>query len=224
MRSPTRIALVDDHLVVRRALQQYLESFDDLVVVGVAPSGERALDEMEGWQADVLVMDLMMPGGIDGVEATRRAMERWPKLRIVVLTAHTDDARVVAALRAGAAGYVRKDATPEVFLRAIRGVAEGRTVLDPSVSGTIVEDLARNSPPGAELTPREVEVLRLVASGLTNRQIAERLYISDETVKSHVGNLLSKLGLSHRTQAVVHALRRGILTLEELEPLTEDAS
>ncbi|MEM9292648.1 MAG: response regulator transcription factor [Acidobacteriota bacterium] len=221
MSSVKRIVLVDDHLVVRTALQQYLESFDDLQVIGEAANGEEALQRMESWQPDIVVMDLMMPGGIDGVETTRRLIQQWPALHIVVLTAHTDDARVVAALRAGAVGYIRKDAAPETFLQAVRGAAEGRTVVDPSVSSTVVEDLARSSPPGAELTPRETDVLRLVASGLTNRQIAERLYIGEETVKTHVGNLLSKLGLSHRTQAAVHALKKGLVTLEELEPSAE---
>lgn len=218
MKAKTRVVLVDDHLVVRQGLQQYLESFPDMEVVGVAGSGEQALEGMSRWQPDVVVMDLMMPGGIDGVETTARLVERWPELRVVVLTAHTDDARVIGALRAGAAGYVRKDATPEVFLAAIRGAAEGRTVLDPLVSGAVVEDLARSTPQTMKLTPREMEVLRLVASGLTNRQIAGRLHVGEETVKSHVGNLLSKLGLSHRSQVAVCALKQGLLCLEELEP------
>lgn len=214
--SKIRVILVDDHRVVQKGLRSYLESFPDIEIVGTASSGEEALAKLEGWLPDVVVMDLSMPGGIDGIEATRRVRALSPHTQVVVLTAHTDDARVVAALRAGAIGYVRKDSEPEVFLAAVRGVARGQSVLDPAVAGSVLQDLLRGGPLGDDLSEREKDVLRQLAHGRTNREIGEALHVSEETVKTHVGNILSKLQLSHRTQAVVYALKQGIVSLDDL--------
>ena len=134
---PTRLVLVDDHRVVRRGLRSFLEAFPDITVVGEASSGEEVLAEVEGWLPDVVIMDLLMPGGIDGIEATRRVRSITPHTQVVVLTAYTDDARVMAALRAGAIGYVRKDAEPEVLLAAVRAAARGQSMLDPAIAGPV---------------------------------------------------------------------------------------
>ena len=212
-----RVVLVDDHRVVQKGLRSYLESFPDVEVVGTASSGEEALEKLEGWLPDVVVMDLRMPGGIDGIEATRRVRALSPHTQVVVLTADMDDARVVAALRAGAIGYVRKDSDPEVFLSAVRAAARGQSVLDPAVAGSVLQDLVRGGPLGDDLSEREKDVLRQLAHGRTNREIGEALHVSEETIKTHVGNILSKLQLSHRTQAVVYALKQGIVSLDDLE-------
>ncbi|HSF44283.1 MAG TPA: response regulator transcription factor [Thermoanaerobaculia bacterium] len=214
--SKIRVVLVDDHRVVQKGLRSYLESFPDVEVVGTASSGEEALEKLEGWLPDVVVMDLRMPGGIDGVEATRRVRALSPHTQVVVLTADTDDAKVVAALRAGAIGYVRKDSEPEVFLAAVRAAARGQSVLDPAVAGSVLQDLVRGGPLGDDLSEREKDVLRQLAHGRTNREIGEALHVSEETVKTHVGNILSKLQLSHRTQAVIYALKQGIVSLDDL--------
>lgn len=215
-----RVALVDDHAVVRRGLRTFLESFTDLAVVGEASSGEEALERLESWLPDVLVMDLLMPGGIDGIETTRRARALTPHTQVVVLTSATEDERVVAALRAGALGYVRKDADPQALLEAIRAAARGRTLLDPSVAAALLTEVTREqsrSRLGATLTDREREVLRLLAHGRTNHEIAAELVITDETVKTHVGNILSKLQLAHRAQAMLYALKNGLVSLDEIE-------
>lgn len=212
-----RIVLVDDHHIVRRGLRSFLESFADIAVIGEAANGEEALSRLEGWLPDVVVMDLLMPGGIDGIETTRHVRIRSPHTQVVVLTAHTDDARVVAALREGAIGYVRKDAAPEVLLMAVRGAARGQSVLDPVVAGSVLQELVRVNQLGHALTERETAVLRQLALGRTNREIASALTISEETVKTHVGNILSKLHLAHRTQAALYAIKQGLVTLDELE-------
>jgi NarL family two-component system response regulator LiaR len=211
--TPVSIALVDDHRVVARSLKAYLESFPDLIVVGIAASGEELLRQIQEWRPQVVLQDLLMPGGIDGVETIRRISECAPAVKVVALTASTDEARMVGALRAGAAGYVRKDAEPEVLLAAVRAVARGKTYIDPSVS----RQLLRATTPHDDLTPREIEVLRQLALGRSNKEIADALSIGDETVKTHVGNVFSKLQVENRAQAIVQALKRGLVSLEELE-------
>jgi two-component system, NarL family, response regulator LiaR len=217
--NPIQLVLVDDHRVVRQGLRSYLESFGDVRVVGEAASGEELLQKLESWLPAVVVMDLLMPGGMDGIEATRRVRTLSPQTQVVVLTAFTDDARVTAALRAGAIGYVRKDADPELLLTAVRAAARGQSILDPGVAGSVLQDLLRSQEglPGSELTEREMEVLRQLANGHTNKEIAAALTIGEETVKTHVGNILAKLQLAHRTQAVIYALKEGLISLNEVE-------
>jgi NarL family two-component system response regulator LiaR len=212
-----RVALVDDHRVVRRGLRSFLEAFPDIVIAGEASSGEEALERIEGWLPDVVIMDLLMPGGIDGIEATRRVRSITPHTQVVVLTAYADDVRVVASLRAGAIGYVRKEADPEILLAAVRAAARGQSMLDPSIAGSVLQDLVASARIRDDLTDREMEVLRLLAHGRTNPEIAEELVVGVETVKTHVGNILAKLHLAHRTQAVIHALKQGLISLEEIE-------
>jgi len=210
--SAISIALVDDHRVVARSLKAYLESFPDLKVIGIAPSGEDLLDHLDTWKPQVVLQDLLLPGGMDGIETTRRILERAPSTKVIALTASTDEGRMMGVLRAGAVGYVRKDAEPEILLAAVRAVARGKTYIDPSVSRQILHAAV----PPADLTLREIEVLRQVALGRSNKEIADTLFISDETVKSHVGNLFSKLQVENRAQATVQALKRGMVSLEEL--------
>jgi two-component system, NarL family, response regulator LiaR len=209
--SVTTIALVDDHRVVSRSLKAYLESFPDLKVVGIAASGEELLEHLDTWNPGIVLQDLLMPGGLNGIETTRRIVERAPAVRVIALTASIDEARMMGVLRAGAAGYVRKDAEPEVLLAAVRAVAGGRTYIDPFAA----RQLARAGSPD-DLTLREVDVLRHVAFGHSNKEIAAALDISEETVKTHVGHLLSKLQVENRGQATVQALKRGIVALEDL--------
>jgi two-component system, NarL family, response regulator LiaR len=157
------IAFVDDHKVVTHALRSFFQSFSDIRVVGIASSGEELLTRLSEWTAaDVVVLDLMMPGGIDGIETMRRLLQRFPKIRVVALTASTDDARMTAVLRAGATGYVRKDAESELLLKAVRAVADGRSFVDPSATGATLVGTAAD-----ELSPREIDVLREVAFGRT---------------------------------------------------------
>jgi NarL family two-component system response regulator LiaR len=157
-----------------------------------------------------------MPGGIDGIEATRRLRESTPHTQVVVLTAHTDDERVIAALRAGATGYVRKESDPQLLVDAIRAATRGQSVIDPGVAGALLRDMTRTKLPGGDLTEREREILLELAHGLSNREIADKLVIGEETVKTHVGNILSKLHLRHRHQTVIYALKHGLLTLDDL--------
>jgi len=211
--SATTIAIVDDHKVVSRSLKAYLESFLDLKVVGLASTGEELLDHLDEWKPHVILQDLLLPGGIDGIETTRRICERSPKARVVALTASMDEARMMGVLRAGAAGYVRKDADPEILLAAVRAVARGKTYIDPSVARHVI-DAANHT---QDLTDRELEVLRHVALGRSNKEIANALGIGEETVKTHVSHLFEKLQVENRSQAIVQALKRRLVSLEELD-------
>jgi len=207
------IALVDDHRVVSRSLKAYLESFPDVTVVGIAASGEELLERLDEWQPQVVIQDLLMPGGIDGIQTTRRIIERAPSVRVIALTASIDDARMMGVLSAGAVGYVRKNAEPETLLAAVRAVANGKTYLDPSLGRQLLTTKAGAN----DLTSRELDVLRQLALGRSNKEIATALEITEETVKSHVGHVLSKLQVENRAQATVQALKRGLVSLEELE-------
>ena len=207
------IVLVDDHQVVTHSLKAYLESFPDLKVVGIAASGEEVLARLDDWRPRVVLQDLLLPGGIDGIETTRRIIQRHPDVRVVALTASTDEARMMGVLRAGAAGYVRKDAEPETLLAAVRAVARGKTYIDPAISRQMLQAAGSVD----VLTARETEVLRRVALGLSNKDIATALAVGEETVKTHVTHVLSKLQVENRAQAIVQALKRGLVSLDELQ-------
>lgn len=209
--TPIRIVIADDHRVVSQSLKTYLESFADMQVVGIAPNGEALLGRLREWAPAVVIQDLLMPGGIDGIETIRRVKRVAPRTKVIALTASTDEARMIGALRVGAEGYVRKDAEPETLLAAIRAVAAGATYLDPSVSRAV---LAAASP-ADDLTDREFDVLRQLVLGRSNKDIAAALALAEETVKTHVGSLLAKLRAENRSQAVVLALKRGLVTLDE---------
>jgi NarL family two-component system response regulator LiaR len=202
---------------VRRGLQSFLSAMPDIDIIGQAESGEAFLEKLDVWLPDVVVMDLYMPGGMDGIATTRELRQRSPHTQVVVLTAHTDDERVIAALRAGAMGYVRKESDPQLLLDAIRAANRGQSVVDPTVADAVLRDMRQNKLPSITLTERESEILLELAQGLSNKEIAEKLVIGVETVKTHVGNVLSKLHLKDRHQAVIYALKKGLISLDELD-------
>lgn len=205
-----RIMLVDDHHVVRRGLRSYFESFPDLKIVAEAASAEELLRNLPGIEADVIVLDILLPGGMDGLEAARMLQSQPNPTRIVILTAYSDPARAMAALRSGVLGYVRKDSAPEVLLAAVRAAANGQIYLDQKTADSLAENI-----PNAALSLREQQVLEQLARGSTNREIAAILVISEETVKSHVSNILAKLGLENRAQVISHVLTHGMLRRDE---------
>lgn len=211
--TPVRVVLVDDHRVVTQSLKAWLESFPDMTVVGIASNGEEALAKIADWRPDVVLQDLLMPGGIDGIETTARLRALLPSARVIALTASIDEPRMMGVLRAGAAGYIRKNAEPETLLTAVRAVASGRTFIDPAVGPMLSR---ASETPHETLTPRETEVLRLVALGHANREIATSLGVGEETVKTHVSRVLAKLQVENRAQAIVEALRRRLVSIEEL--------
>jgi len=216
-----RLLLVDDQRLMLDGLKLLLEIESDLTVVGEAADGQEALDAYASVQPDVVLMDIRMPG-MDGVEATRRILARWPDAKIIILTTFDDDEYVFEGLRAGALGYLLKAVSGEELARAIRTVAAGGALIDPSVTRKVVEAFTRiagpppsslaSSPILAEpLTERELEVLRLLADGLSNREIAQRLYLAEGTVKNYVSNILGKLDARDRTQAALRARELGLI-------------
>ncbi len=206
-----KVLIVDDHPIVRQGLRGFLSSRDGIVVVGEAEDGDSAVREAARLSPDVVLMDLVMPGG-GGVEAIRRLRAAGERPRVIVLTSFSGDDQVVAAVRAGAAGYLLKDVPPAELEAAVRTVHQGGALLDTSVVASVMAEVARGgSAPGLdELTPRERDVLRLLAEGLSNRELAARLYVSEKTVKTHVSSILSKLHLTDRTQAALFAVRHGL--------------
>jgi DNA-binding NarL/FixJ family response regulator len=205
------ILLVDDHAVVREGLRAFLELQDGLQVVGEAQDGEEAVAEAERLDPDVILMDLVMPR-LDGVAAMRRLRESGSRARVVVLTSFLEDERLLPAIQAGAAGYLLKNTEPAELARAIRAAAAGEAIIDPTVAARLVTALADGRRSAAEeLTRREREVLQLIVHGRSNKRIAFELGIAEKTVKTHVGHVLAKLGVTDRTQAALLAVREGIV-------------
>jgi DNA-binding NarL/FixJ family response regulator len=225
-RRPVRVLLADDQRLVRESLSTLLGLLDGIDLIATASDGEEAIALCDEHQPEVVLMDLRMPR-LDGIEATRRLRERHPQARVIALTTYADDESVLGALHAGARGYLTKDASAQDIRAAIITVAAGDAALDPAVQHHVVAALASEQaarpavdavdwPSGAELpdelTPREAEVLALIAEGLTNTEIAERLVVSPATIKSHINHLFAKAGLRDRAQAVNYAYRTGIAT------------
>jgi DNA-binding NarL/FixJ family response regulator len=217
-----RVLVVDDHGVVRRGMQSYLETLDDIVCVGEAADGQQALDRVAALAAagrppDVVMMDLVMPR-MDGIAATAALKQRYPEIEAVAMTSFTELDRIHAALEAGAAGYLLKDAGAEAVATAIRAAHRGEVHLDPRVARLLTASLRSTRPDtvGA-LTAREREVLALVARGMSNQQIAEALSISERTARTHVSSILIKLGLASRTQAALWAIREGVVPAPRAE-------
>ncbi len=202
--------VVDDHEVVREGLRAFLELQDGIEVAGEAADGEEAIAVAEGLDPDVVLMDLVLPK-LDGLGAMRELRERVPRARVIVLTSFLDDDKLLPALRAGAAGYLLKNAPPPELARAVRAAHAGEALLDPVVAARLVETLAGDGDPLDRLTPREREVLELIGRGFPNKRIARRLEVSEKTVKTHVGHVLAKLGVTDRTQAAVVAVRAGLV-------------
>lgn len=214
-----RVLIADDHSIVRKGIRAVLAVEEDIVVIGEAGDGQQAINQAEKLRPDVVLMDLMMPM-LDGLEATRQVAARNLGARVLVLTSFEDDDKVFPALKAGALGYLLKDSDSEDLAQAIRQVYQGKSTLDPSIARKVLRELSheRVQPPIAQrLTEREFAVLKLLAQGLSNREIADCLVVSQTTVHTHVSNILSKLHLATRTRAALFALREGIASLEESE-------
>ena len=211
------VLLVDDHQVVRQGVRAFLDALPDIEVIGEAESGEAAVRLSAEHVPDVVLMDLLMPG-MDGVEATRRVKNISPRTQVVVLISYHQDEHIFPALQAGAISYVLKDIKMVELATAIRQAARGEATLHPRVAARVIKELRGprrdELNPYMELTKREMEVLKLIADGLTNRQIADQLFISQNTVKGHVSNIFSKLHLADRTQAAVYAWKEGIVRRE----------
>jgi DNA-binding NarL/FixJ family response regulator len=213
-RQPIRVLLVDDHAVVRRGLLGFLELLDDITVVGEADNGRTALEVARSVQPDVVLMDLLMPE-VDGIAATASIKSEMPDVEVVALTSFVEEARVTAALEAGASGFILKDAEADDVANAIRAAYRGEVRLDPAVAGLLARRVREraSAPPAQEaLTDREREVLALVARGLSNKAIAERLAITERTARTHVSNILGKLGLASRTQAALYAVEHKLVS------------
>jgi NarL family two-component system response regulator LiaR len=216
MKDPIRILIVDDHGVVRGGLRAVLETKSDLEVVGDAASGREAIRLAETLAPDVILMDLRMPGEIDGIEATRRIREQSPEAKILVLTTFDNDHLVISSIQAGALGYVLKEKSTEELVQSIRGVYQGTAQFDPEISRRLIVGDTRPGEEAQVLTERETEVIRQVAQGKTNQDIGAALNITPRTVGTHVSNMLEKLDLENRTQLALYALRHEIASLDDL--------
>jgi DNA-binding NarL/FixJ family response regulator len=216
MSEPIRVLIVDDQALIREGLETLLGLSPGIEVAGTACDGEDAVRLTAERQPDIVLMDLRMPR-CDGVEATRRITRQWPNCRVIALTTYADDDSIFGVLEAGAMGYLTKDAGAQAIAQAIRTVHAGDALLDPVVQARVIRQLRAGQSPTAtpaptlpnDLTQREAEVLSLIAQGLNNREIAERLMVTEATVKTHINNLFSKIGVRDRAQAVVYAMRHG---------------
>jgi DNA-binding NarL/FixJ family response regulator len=209
-----RVLITDDHSVVRQGLRMFLSLDPDIQVVGEASDGREALDMARILRPDVVLMDLLMPV-MAGIEATQLIRKEMPDVEVVALTSVLEDASVTGAVRAGAIGYLLKDTNVEELHRAVRGAAEGKVYLASEAAARLMREVRAPENPEA-LTDREAEILMLLARGKANKQIASSLYISEKTVKAHVSAILVKLGVQSRTQAALHAIRTGLVSIDEL--------
>ncbi len=211
--TPISVLIVDDHAVVRRGVRAFLETQPDITVVGEAATGQEAVRQVMLHAPDVVLMDLRMPG-MDGITAIREIRRVSPRTQVIVLTSYHDDANLFPALRAGALSYLLKDIAPAKLVETVRMTARGEAVLHPQIAARLVREVGATgtrSFPFADLTERELEVLRLIAQGLSNQEIAQRLHITKRTVKHHVSNILNKLHLADRTQAAIYAWQHGLM-------------
>lgn len=220
--SSIRVLLTDDHAIVRKGVRALLSTEPNIQIVGEASNGAEAVAQAEALCPDVILMDLMMPK-LDGIEATRQITAKNPDARVIVLTSFAADEKVFPAIKAGALGYLLKDSGPEELVRAIHQVFRGEPSLEPSIARKVLSELAK--PPKQQpltadpLTERELDVLRLIAQGCSNKEIALNLSVSELTVRTHVSNILSKLHLASRTQAALYSLQKGITSLEDIPTL-----
>ena len=208
--NPIRVLLVDDHMVVRSGLSTVLSVYDDLKLVGEAGDGEEAIRLCERLQPDVVLMDLLMPK-MDGVTAIKTIKTRWPQIQIIALTSFKEKEYVEGALKAGANGYLLKDVSAEELINAIRRAVAGQPSLSPEAAQVLIHNVSEPTQPYTEMTVREKEILALMVEGLSNNEIAERLIVSQSTVKFHVSNILSKLGVTGRTEAVALAIKHHLV-------------
>jgi two-component system, NarL family, response regulator LiaR len=217
MMTPMSILIVDDHEVVRNGIRAYLGTLPEFNVIGEAVSGEEAISLVTELIPDIVLLDLIMPG-MDGVEATRRIKQISPRTQVVVLTSYHEDVHIFPALKAGAIAYILKDMKMDKLVEVLHRALQGEVTLHPRVAARVLENIRgennEEQPLFTELTDRELDVLKLIANGMTNSQIAEKLVISENTVKGHVSNILSKLHLADRTQVAVYAWQSGIVQRE----------
>jgi NarL family two-component system response regulator LiaR len=221
MTSPIRVLIADDHAILRKGIRALLSTEADIEVVGEAGDGVEALAQAKSLEPDIILMDLVMPR-MDGIEATRQVTARQPGVRVLVLTSFAADDKVFPAIKAGALGYILKDSGPDDLVQAIHQVYRGEPSLEPEIARKVLFELAqppRQPPTPDPLTGRELEVLRLVAQGKSNREIAEELVLAELTVRTHVSNILGKLHLANRTQAALHALKEGLASLDDFPSL-----
>jgi NarL family two-component system response regulator LiaR len=216
--SKIRVLIVDDHRVVRQGLRTFLELQPDIMVVGEAGDGQTAVEMTRQLHPQVVLMDLVMPG-LDGISATRQLKALGIGVNVIVLTSFTEDDKVFPAIQAGASGYLLKDVSPDELVEAIRAAHRGEARLHPNIARKLMEQVVqqagaiRHTPPG-ELTDREMDVVRLVAHGHSNHEIAQALVISEKTVKTHISNILGKLQLEDRTQLAIYAIKHGLVDVE----------
>ncbi len=220
MNEPIRVLIVDDHEIVRKGIRALLSKERGIQTVGEAANGTEAIAQAKLLGPDVILMDLMMPE-VDGIEATRQITAAQPTARVLVLTSFAGDDKVFPAIKAGALGYLLKDSSPAELIQAIRHVHLGQPSLDSSIALKVLQEMVhpgQAAQPRHELTDREEEVLRLIAHGKSNREIAEELSVAEITVSKHVSNILSKLHLASRTQAALYALKQGLASLDDFSP------
>jgi len=216
--NPIRILIVDDHAIVRKGIHALLSKEQGMQVVGEATDGEQGVRQAQALKPDVVLMDLVMPK-LDGIEATRQITAQVPGARILVLTSFATDDKVFPAIKAGALGYLLKDSGPDELIQAIRQVYRGEPSLEPSIARKVLSELAQppKTPLTSEpLTEREMDILRLVAQGMSNGEIAQQLMIAEMTVRTHVSHILGKLHLASRTQAALYALKEGLASLDDV--------
>jgi NarL family two-component system response regulator LiaR len=212
-----RVLIVDDHVIVRRGIKALLAETDDIEVIGEADNGLEAVRLARQLEPDIILMDLLMPK-MDGIEATRQVTAQMPNIRVMVLTSFVGDEKIFPAIKAGAQGYLLKDSEPSELIRSIYKVDRGEPSLHPTIARKIMKEILDNpstKPTPDPLTAREVEVLQLLAKGLSNEEIAAKLVVSEVTVRTHISHLLAKLHLANRVQATLYALREGISSLDE---------
>jgi NarL family two-component system response regulator LiaR len=218
MTAPIRVLIADDHAILRKGIRALLSTEPDMEVVGETSNGLETVAQAAALCPDVILMDLVMPG-MDGIEATRRIAAQQPEVRILVLTSFAADDKVFPAIKAGALGYILKDSGPTELVQAIHQVYLGQPSLEPSIALKMLQEISSpgQRPPGPDpLSDREMEVLRLLAQGKSNREIADQLVITELTVRTHVSNLLGKLHLASRTQAALYALKEGLASLDDV--------
>jgi len=222
--STIQVLLTDDHAIVRKGVRALLATERDIRVIGEACDGLEAVRQAEALSPDIVLMDLVMPN-LDGIEATRQITASLPRTRVLVLTSFAADEKVFPAIKAGALGYLLKDSGPEELIQAIRNVYHGQSSLEPSIARKVLLELShpptKQSLTSEPLTERELEVLRWVAKGCCNKEIAAKLFVSELTVRTHVSKILSKLHLASRTQAALYALQKGITALDDVSMLDD---
>jgi len=221
-----KVMVVDDHTLVRRGIRAFLDEYEDICVIGEATDGVKAVELVEEIKPDVVLMDLLMPG-MDGIETTNRILAIQPNLHILVLTGSAQDENLLLAIQAGALGYLKKDAKPEELVESIQKVYAGEPAIDPAIAWRVLQGrsgVETAHPLEKKLTDRETEILYLLTEGHTDHEIAELLFLTDVTVRTHISHILMKLGLRNRVQAALYGLRTGMISLDEISDLDDTLS